>query len=210
MKVKWPDVYGYTPTGSFGEWVNSVPNFDVVNSQSGFTIRQEFYKILKDSLYDLPSGPAPYVNEEIVHSDEERYLEFDINAKENPYITLEDLRSRIPFEACYNIPVAPTSDTLPCFSIIDSLFGAEGGSFEQLLNTVAFNAGCGLATSDPICQANTTSCINAMAQLINDQSSGCITASALGLIIQQFCDADPKNNPCFFKYNNKIYREKQL
>jgi hypothetical protein len=210
MKVKWPFVYGYTPTGSFGEWVNSVPNFDVVNSQTGFTIRQEFYKILKDSLYDLPSGPAPYVNEEIVHSDEERYLEFDINAKENPYITLEDLRSRIPFEACYNIPVAPTSDTLPCFSIIDSLFGAEGGSFEQLLNTVAFNAGCGLATSDPICQANTTSCINAMAQLINDQSSGCITASALGLIIQQFCDADPKNNPCFFKYNNKIYREKQL
>ena len=210
MKVKWPFVYGYTPTGSFGEWVNSVPNFDVVDPQSGLTIRQQFYIILKASLYDLPSGPAPYVNEEIVHSDEERYLEFDINAKENPYITLEDLRSRIPFEACYDIPVAPTSDTLPCFSIIDSLFGAEGGSFEQLLNTVAILAGCGLGPSDPICQANTTSCISAMVNLINLFAEGCINQTQLGNILQQFCDADPKNNPCFFKYNNKIYREKQL
>jgi hypothetical protein len=204
MKVKWPDVYEYTPTGSFGEWVQSVPNFDVVDPQSALTIRQQFYEILKTyGLYDTQTGIPPY-STEIVHSDEERYLEYAINPAENPYITLEDLRDRIPFEQCYDLPVPPTFDSigLPCFSS-----GCEniilGATPKSCIFTLASIDGINIDCSN----LNDVDYIT-LAQQFNNISAGCLTANQLRQIISDICQSDPEFNKCKFKYNNKFYREK--
>ena len=206
MKVKWPDEYGYTPTGSFGEWVQSVPNFDVVDPQSNLTIRQQFYKILKTyGLYDIPTGIPPY-STEIVHSDEERYLEYAINPAENPYITLEDLRDRIPFEQCYDLLVPPTFDSigLPCFSS-----GCEniilGATPKTCIFELASVAGINIDCSN----LNDVDYIT-LAQQFNNISAGCLTANQVRQIISDICQSDPEFNKCKFKYNNKFYREKEL
>lgn len=209
MKVKWPDVYGYTPTGSFGEWVKSVPNFDVVDPQSALTIRQQFYIILKTyGLYDLPTGIPPY-STGIVHSDEERYLEYAINPAENPYITLEDLRDRIEFEQCYDVPVPPSFSSigLPCFTntCVD-IYGQNKP--QDCLESVVLSAQLNIDISCNNLNNLTNNDYIQISEAFNDVTSGCITASKVKEILTAICDADPEFNKCKFKYNNKFYREK--
>jgi hypothetical protein len=61
-------------------------------------------------------------------------------------------------------------------------------------------------SANAVCDYNSSSCIVEMARIINLNSSGCINVNDLETIIQQFCEANPKTNPCKFKYNNKFYK----
>ena len=210
MKEKWLNQYGLDigPL-SFGQWVQSVDNFDVVDPFIGFTIRQQFYIILKQSLYDLPSVIPPY-SEPIVHADEERYLEYTIEAKENPYITLEDLKARIPFEKCYELPIIPTFDSIniPCFTgLCNSILGAS--TPESCLNALAaFNV---IDISCTNLENLDEDDFAAISNRIDEISFGCsteMTAAKIESILEDICEANPAFNKCKFKYNNKLYSEK--
>jgi hypothetical protein len=210
----WDNNFGYTGAlgKSFKEWITSVTNFNEEIPFANETIRTSFYKMLKDNLYDLPSGIPPYRNEEILRADEERYLAYDSNPKENPYITLEMLQSRIPFEECYAPAEIPPDSALPCLSQLIPIFG--GNDLQSVLLVIGFLAnasGCSPAipegqSANAVCDYNSSSCIVEMARIINLNSSGCINVNDLETIIQQFCEANPKTNPCKFKYNNKFYK----
>jgi hypothetical protein len=208
MKVKWLNQFGVDigPL-SFGQWVQSVDNFDVVDPFSGFTLRRQFYIILKESLYDRPTGIPPY-SEQIVHADEERYLEYTIEANENPYITLEDLKARIPFEKCYELPIIPTFDSIniPCFTgLCTNIVGAS--TPEQCLTVIA-----GFDNIDISC-GNLGNLDNDDYETIATSVNGpspcqAITADKVKDILEDICEVNPASNKCKFKYNNKLYSEK--